>query len=56
VKAISASIITQAGAVIFAAGATVSHGDTQLATCAIGSVIGVIGLGAWFGAITKTPD
>ncbi len=55
-KAISASIVTLAGAVIFAAAVTNSHGDTQVVTCVIGSVVGVIGLGAWFGAITETQD
>ena len=53
-KCISASIIALAGAVLYAAGVTVSHSDTQMATCAIGAVIGLVGLYAWGTTFSKT--
>jgi hypothetical protein len=46
-KAISASIVTLAGAVTFAIGATIAHSDTRLTVCGVGAVLGLGGLYAW---------
>ena len=43
-KAVSSSIIVLTGGIIYAAGTLNGHGDTQLATCAIGAFLGVFGL------------
>ena len=46
-KAISASIVILAGALTFAIGAGIPHGDTQLAVCIPGAVLGIGGVYAW---------
>ncbi len=46
-KAIGAAIITLAGAIVFATGATIQHGDTQVFVCIVGGVLGLIGLYRW---------
>lgn len=46
-KAISASIIVLAGAVLLAVGANIQHGDTNLVVSAIGCLVGLIGLAGW---------
>ncbi len=46
-KAISSAIIALAGAIVFSAGALVNHGDTQLFVCAVGILIGLIGMIGW---------
>ena len=55
-KSVSAAIIALAGSVIYAAGVTVSHSDTQVATCLIGGVIGLVGLWAWVTSFFFTPE
>jgi hypothetical protein len=52
-KAISASIIVLAGAIIFATGAIVQHDDTQLFVCFVGAGLGMIGLLFWTAAYFK---
>jgi hypothetical protein len=47
-KAISASIVVLAGAILLAVGSLVQHADTKLFVQVVGSVVGGIGLGAWF--------
>ena len=46
-KAISASIVIFAGALTYAIGAGIAHGDTQLAVCIPGAVLGIGGVYAW---------
>jgi hypothetical protein len=46
-KSLSASIIVLAGALTFAIGATIQHGDTQTVVCIVGIALGILGLGAW---------
>lgn len=46
-KAVSSAIIVLTGGIIYAAGTLNGHGDTQLATCAIGAFLGVFGLIGW---------
>ena len=49
-QSISAAIVLLAGAVIFSAGAHVSHGDTQAFVMVAGGVIGLFGLIGWMRA------
>lgn len=46
-KAVSSSIIVLTGGIIYAAGTLNGHGDTQVATCAIGAFLGLFGLFGW---------
>jgi low temperature requirement protein LtrA len=46
-KAISASIITLAGAVVFSVGATINHSDTRAFVCVVGGALALIGLYVW---------
>jgi hypothetical protein len=55
-KSVSAAIIALAGSVIYAGGVTVSHSDTQVATCLIGGMIGIVGLWAWAITFFRTPE
>jgi hypothetical protein len=52
-KAISASIVVLAGAIVYAAGSLTGHGDTQVVTCLIGAVVLLIGLYGWFLACAR---
>jgi hypothetical protein len=53
-KSISASIVVLAGALTFSIGATIAHGDTQLAVCIPGAVLGIGGLYAWIMFLGKS--
>ena len=46
-KAVSASIVALAGAVLLAAAALVSHSDTQLFVGGVGCGVGLLGLVSW---------
>ena len=46
-KAISASIIVLASAILIAGGSSIQHGDTRLFVQIVGFVFAVIGLGGW---------
>jgi hypothetical protein len=52
-KAISASIIVLAGAIVFATGATIQHNDTQLFVCFAGAGLTIVGLWFWAAAFFK---
>ena len=47
-KAISASIIVLASAILILGGSFIQHSDTKLFVQAVGCIFGVIGLGGWF--------
>ena len=46
-KSLSSAIIAASGVVCFAAGAFVTHGDTQLTVMLAGAAIAVIGIVVW---------
>jgi len=46
-KAISASIVVLAAAILLATGSYIQHSDTKLFVQAVGCVVGLIGLGVW---------
>lgn len=47
-RAISASIVILASAILITGGSLIQHSDTRLFVQIVGCVIGLIGLGAWF--------
>jgi hypothetical protein len=53
-KAVSASIVVLAGAILLAAGSFIQHSDTKVFVQFVGCLVGVIGLGGWFFAF-KSP-
>ena len=55
-KAISASIVVLAGAVLLTGGSLVGHADTALFVQAVGSLVGVIGLVVWFLALQNRSE
>jgi hypothetical protein len=46
-KAISASIVVLAGAILLAVGGTIPHGDTSTFVMLVGGIVGVAGLAGW---------
>jgi hypothetical protein len=55
-KAISASIVVLAGAIVFAQGVTIQHSDTQLFVCLVGGALGLAGLSFWMAAILNKSE
>ena len=47
-KAISASIVVLAAAILIVGGSHIQHSDTKLFVQIVGCVVGLIGLGVWF--------
>ncbi len=47
-KAVSASIVVLAGAILIASGVHVHHNDTQVFVCGLGCMVGLTGLLGWF--------
>ena len=52
-KAISASIIVLAAAILLVGGSHIQHSDTQLFIQIVGSAVGLIGLGGWIFSLTE---
>ena len=46
-KAISASIVVVAAAILIASGSHIQHSDTKLFVQITGCIVGLIGLGGW---------
>lgn len=46
-KAISASIIVLAAAILIVGGSHIQHSDTKAFVQVVGCIVGVIGLGGW---------
>jgi hypothetical protein len=55
-KAISASIVVLAGAVLLTGGSLVGHTDTALFVQAVGVLVGVVGLVGWFFAVQNRSE
>ena len=55
-KALSASIIVLAAAVLITGGSHIQHGDTKLFVQAVGCLVGIMGLGGWFVAFKNIAD
>jgi hypothetical protein len=55
-KAISASIVVMAGAILFSAGQMLNHPDSGMVTCLVGATVGIIGLVGWFRAMTEKSE
>jgi hypothetical protein len=55
-KAISASIVVVAGAILFSVGQMLNHPDSGLVTCLVGAAIGIIGLIGWYRAMIEKSD
>ena len=51
-KAISASIVVLAAAVLIAVGSLAQHNDTQIFVMTVGCGVGLIGLSSWFFTIS----
>lgn len=49
-KAISASIVVLAAAVMISGGASIEHDDTQMFVMGVGCVVGFLGVLSWIGA------
>lgn len=47
-KALSASIVVLAAAVLILGGSVLDHDDTKLFIQTVGCLVGVLGLGGWF--------
>jgi hypothetical protein len=47
-KAISASIVVLAAAILIAGGSHIQHADTRLFVQIVGCALGLLGLGGWF--------
>ena len=47
-KALSASIIVLAAAVLLTGGSHIQHADTKLFVQIVGCVVGLVGLASWF--------
>ena len=47
-KAISASIIVLAAAILITGGSRLQHSDTKLFVQIVGCIVGLIGLSGWF--------
>jgi hypothetical protein len=47
-KAISASIVVLAAAILITGGSLIAHADSKLFVQSVGCIIGLMGLGGWF--------
>ena len=52
-KAISASIVVVAAAIILTGGSFIPHGDTRLFVQVVGCLVGIMGLGGWVLALRE---
>ena len=55
-KAISASIIVLAAAILITGGSHIAHSDTQLFVQVLGCVVGIVGFIGWFSTLKNTTD
>ena len=54
-KSLSASIVTLAGSIVFAAGSLNRHNDTQLFVGALGLALAAVGLVVWARSLRAEP-
>jgi len=53
-KALSASIVILAAAVLITGGSQISHNDTKMFVQIVGCVLGLAGLKVWFGSLKES--